>query len=389
MHLLSARLSCGAATGLPLTSYELQKVHAAFNFLRSGSNIGKVVVCSAFSSVVDVELRHDVRPAAATEVRSQCSAVAISLQEVVEMAQSIAGSKLDADMPLMEAGVDSLGTVELRNTLQGVVGTAMTLPSTLAFDHPTARQLAALLQPKETAVAAVEISSPKASAGGAMAIGGLDALLPLGAGSMAAAESMLACGRDAISQVPLSRWDVAAQPSLPEPIASRVRHGGFVSGAQLVDNGAFSVPPAEAAAMDPQQRLLLEHGYAALHDASLDRVALNGSLTGFFLGIASTDFAQVLPFTPAGSSVYAATGSTLSIASGRVSYVLGLHGPCASYDTACSAALTAGHAGLRAMQMNECNVALVAGVTLMLTPGYGHELCNRRHDLCQRPLPHL
>merc|ERR1711965_279185 len=163
----------------------------------------------------------------------------------------------------------------------------------------------------------MEISSPKASAGGAMAIGGLDALLPLGAGSMAAVESMVACGRDAISQVPLSRWDVAAQPSLPEPIASRVRHGGFVRGAQLVDNGAFSVPPAEAAAMDPQQRLLLEHGYAALHDASLDRAALNGSLTGFFLGIASTDFTQVLPFTPAGSSVYSATGTALSIASGR------------------------------------------------------------------------
>ena len=65
MHLLSARLSCGAATGLPLTSYELQKVHAAFNFLRSGSNIGKVVVCSALTSVVDMELRHDVRPAVA------------------------------------------------------------------------------------------------------------------------------------------------------------------------------------------------------------------------------------------------------------------------------------------------------------------------------------
>ena len=176
-----------------------------------------------------------------------------------------------------------------------------------------------------------------------MAIGGLNALLPLGAGSMAAVESMVACGRDAISQVPLSRWDVAAQPSLPEPIASRMRHGGFVSGAQLVDHGAFSVSPAEAAAMDPQQRLLLEHGYAALHDASLDRVALNGSLTGFFLGIASTDFAQVLPFTPAGGgSVYSATGSSLSIAAGRVSYVLGLHGPCASYDTACSSALTAG-----------------------------------------------
>ena len=93
--------------------------------------------------------------------------------------------------------------------------------------------------------------------------------------------------------------------------------------------------------MDPQQRLLLERGYESLHSARLDRGSLAGSLTGFFLGIAGSDFTGLLSAIPAGSSVYAATGSSLSIACGRVSYVLGLHGPCASYDTACSAALTA------------------------------------------------
>merc|ERR1712091_674729 len=75
--------------------------------------------------------------------------------------------------------------------------------------------------------------------------------------------------------------------------------------------------------------------------------------------------------SPAGGSVYAATGSTSSIASGRVSYSLGLQGPCVSYDTACSAALAAAHAGLRALQLAECAVGLVAGVTLMLAPGVG------------------
>ena len=106
--------------------------------------------------------------------------------------------------------------------------------------------------------------------------------------------------------------------------------------------------------MDPQQRLLLEHGYAALHDTLLDRAALLSSLTGVFLGIAAAEFAQLLSASAAGSSVYAATGSTHSIACGRLSYVLGLHGPCVAYDTACSAALTASHAGLRALQLAEC-----------------------------------
>ena len=41
---------------------------------------------------------------------------------------------------------------------------------------------------------------------------------------------------------------------------------------------------------------------SALHGASLDRAALGSSLTGVFLGIASTEFAQLLALTPAGGS---------------------------------------------------------------------------------------
>ena len=98
--------------------------------------------------------------------------------------------------------------------------------------------------------------------------------------------------------------------------------------------------------MDPQQRLVLEQGYAALHAARYDRTTLLGSDTGVALGIYSTEFDTVLHAGPHKSSVYAVTASSLSIASGRLSYVLGLHGPCVSYDTACSAALIATHASL-------------------------------------------
>ena len=46
---------------------------------------------------------------------------------------------------------------------------------------------------------------------------------------------MVGCGCDAIVQVPTARWDVRAQPALPEPLASRVRHAGFVKGAERED----------------------------------------------------------------------------------------------------------------------------------------------------------
>ena len=300
---------------------------------------------------------------------------AVSLAAVLEMVNRTAGGTVDADAPLMEAGVDSLGAVELRSQLQSLAPRGASLPSTVVFDHPTARQLITLLdgeQAKATAAAPTVGRAPEMVSDARTCVGvrGLQALLPQCAlGTQAS--WMLTCGRSLVGEVPPARWDLYAQPVQPEPIASRVRHGGFLYGAELVDNVAFGVSPAEAAAMDPQQRLLLECGYAALHTAALDRSALSGSLTGVFLGIASTEFAQLLALSPAGGSVYAATGSSLSIASGRLSYVLGLHGPCASYDTACSAALVACHAGLRAMQRTECTAGLVTGVNLMLTPVVG------------------
>merc|ERR1712138_203033 len=65
----------------------------------------------------------------------------LPMSAVLEMVQRTAGDAVDADAPLMEAGIDSLGAVELRNQLQGALGESVTLPSTLIFDHPTVRQL--------------------------------------------------------------------------------------------------------------------------------------------------------------------------------------------------------------------------------------------------------
>ena len=311
---------------------------------------------------------------AAVPVAAAAAAAAgsVSLEVVMGLAARTAGGSVDADAPLMEAGVDSLGAVELRHLLQQAAGVGTPLPSTLVFDHPTARQLAELLQPKQESRAGPVLGpSPRLGAGSSVALLGQSALLPGGASSASTVRLVAACGADLIGEVPSARWDVnsPALASLSEPVASRVRYGGFVVGAELVDNAAFNLSPAETAAMDPCQRLVLEGGYVALHGSGLDRSALSGSLSGVYLGFAVTEFAQLLAATPAGGSVYAATGSSASITCGRLSYALGLHGPCASYDTACSAALTACHAALRGLQFSECTASLVAGVALFLAPG--------------------
>ena len=76
--------------------------------------------------------------------------------------------------------------------------------------------------------------------------------------------------------------------------------------------------------MDPQQRLLLEHSYAVNYAAGIKRQELLGNGMGVFVGITSTEFARVE--RPA--SVYGIGGVGHCFAAGRVSYLLGLQGPC-------------------------------------------------------------
>ena len=101
----------------------------------------------------------------------------------------------------------------------------------------------------------------------------------------------------------------------------------------------FSVSPAaRLCCCDPQQRLILEVVWEALEHAGIPATSLRGSDTGVFVGMTTTDYLRVITrrMQTAELDAYVAPGNTLNAAAGRVSYLLGLHGPCIAMDTACS-----------------------------------------------------
>ena len=194
------------------------------------------------------------------------------------------------------------------------------------------------------------------------------AALPDAVSGLGPTWGMSSRGVDTLSAVPPSRWEESDAVLALAARSPAMLHGGFLASAELLDHSCFGISPAEAAVMDPQQRLLLEHSLCALHGAGTPKQQLMGSLTGVFVGVWACEYAEVLRESPAGRSVYAATAATCSVVAGRVSFVLGLHGPCVSYDTACSSGLVACHSGRRALQHGECATDVVAGVNMIFSP---------------------
>uniref|UniRef100_UPI0004C1A756 type I polyketide synthase n=1 Tax=Streptomyces sp. NRRL F-5065 TaxID=1463855 RepID=UPI0004C1A756 len=193
-----------------------------------------------------------------------------------------------------------------------------------------------------------------------IAITGMSCRYPGGVTTPDQLWELVAEGRDGISAFPLNRgWDVEGlyDPEPATPGHTYAREGGFLHEADRFDADFFKMSPKEARETDPQQRLLLETSWEALEHAGVDPLSLKGSLTGVFAGVVYHDYA-----TDGG------TGGLASVASGRVSYTLGLQGPAVTVDTACSSSLVALHFAVKSLRAGECDLALVGGVTVMATP---------------------
>ncbi|MEZ4681393.1 MAG: type I polyketide synthase [Caldilineaceae bacterium] len=213
----------------------------------------------------------------------------------------------------------------------------------------------------------------------AIAIVGMGCRFPGGANNPDQFWELLRNGQDAIVDVPRDRWDIDAyydaDPNVPGKMTAR--QGGFLIAVDGFDPQFFGISPREAVSLDPQQRLLLEVSWETLESANLVPDTLFNSKTGVFVGICGHDYQHLLEqgdYSQHG--IYSATGNASSVAAGRLSYTLGLTGPCVAIDTACSSSLVAVHLACQSLRNGECNLALAGGVNLILSPEYSVTFSN-------------
>jgi len=205
-----------------------------------------------------------------------------------------------------------------------------------------------------------------------IAIIGMGCRFPGGAETPEQYWDLLARGHDAVREIPSERMDLDPvfdpRPQMPGKTYSR--WAGLLDAPGDFDAEFFAISPREAVTMDPQQRLLLEVSWAALEDAGINPRALADQNAGVFIGISTSEYAQLLQRTipPDQLTAHVLQGSALNATAGRLSYFYGINGPSMAIDTACSSSLVAIDRACRSLREEETPLAIAGGVNLIAIP---------------------
>lgn len=342
-----------------------------------------------------VAAERDAAPVAALTGLPLRSTIAAELQRIGAGYLMVDPAEVELDSELLELGFDSISLTDMVNQINQHYG--LDLLPTVLFECPTLNDVAQYLERQhgahigrrlapapapfvppvplplaevagslqdETGPAPVH-TRPAAVRNEPIAIIGMAGRLA-GAASLHQFWDALDSGASLIGSLPADR-----EALLRDPVTAAIK-GGFLHDVARFDAARFGISPREAALMDPQQRLFLETVLQAVEDAGYSQQVLTGRDVGVFAGVSTSDYDGLL--TQAGIKVepHVASGIAHSIISNRVSHVFDWHGPSEVVDTACSSSLVALNRAVRALRTRECDMAIVGGVSVTLSPGLFH-----------------
>ncbi len=178
----------------------------------------------------------------------------------------------------------------------------------------------------------------------------------------------IAAGKDCISEVPPSRWSIDKyfDQNKDSSGKSYCKWMGVLENADQFDPLFFHISPADAQSMDPQQRLFLENAWHCIEDAGINPYSLSGMACGVFVGCSDSGYGRL-----SGKDKMDAQhlmGSSSSILSARIAYLLNLKGPCLAIDTACSSSLVAIAQACDSLLLKTSDLALAGGVSILCGP---------------------
>jgi len=318
------------------------------------------------------------------------------LKTILATVLRINTSLIHLDQPFVEVGLDSFLGAEMTVAINKKYGTE--LSHLKLFDYPTIRELSLFVEQEikklpaysaeHPAAPAVQSLAPVASsypvlvrksrtarivtanqtqADDRIAIIGMSGRYPK-ANSLQEYWNNLAEGRNAIGEVPRSRWNVNEyyDPDRSAQGKTYSKWLGALDDIDCFDPLFFRISPQEAEYMDPQHRLFLQESYRAFEDAGYSGNALSNKKCGVYLGITTNEYTSLL--SRSGTLSAPVTSNSYAIAAARIAYYLNLKGPAISVDTACSSSLVAIHLASQSLLSGETDMALAGGVTLWLVP---------------------
>ncbi len=286
-----------------------------------------------------------------------------------EISQHLANNEeISIDKGFLQLGLDSLDVMELGQQIEDKFNVQIE-PAEL-FEHSTIHKLAThlhhMLSLKINNNEEVIATDLPLTTNDDIGVIGIGCRFPGGIQHPNDLWQLLLNGEDAL-QKPLQNREVYKE-----------KHGGFLENIEYFDAAYFGISPREAIYLDPQQRILLEVIWEALQNASISLESIKETNTGVFIGISNNDYRYCLNESILEPSLFYSTGNATSVAAGRISYLLGLHGPSVSIDTACSSSLVAAHMACQSILQGECDIAIVAGVNLILEPTHTNNLTAAR-----------
>jgi phthiocerol/phenolphthiocerol synthesis type-I polyketide synthase A len=274
------------------------------------------------------------------------------------------------NLSLADLGVGSRDAVVLSGQLSELLG--KTVSPVDFWEHPTISALAAFLTAPEPDPESDTALKPPArsSFDEPIAVVGIGCRFPGGITDPETLWQFLSDRGCSIGQVPPERWQPFedGSPEIAAALAGTTRWGSFLHDIDAFDAEFFEISPSEAAKMDPQQRLLLEVAWEALEHAGIPPTSLRQSQTGVFVGSCTSEYGAIASTDLCDIDGWSNTGGAMSIIANRLSYFLDLRGPSVAVDTACSSSLVAIHLACQSLRMQDSQLAIVAGVNLLLSP---------------------